>query len=163
MTLIAVLKNPDELFLILRITGFLLALPVLIRFNSIQDVVGRITPEKTGVIRSPLTLDRVLYLCDRVLRIFQRHRYKYSCLKRCLLFYHFLRYYQVAVKINFGVKWLDAGLTGHSWLTLDNEPYLEPPGKPDQFTHFFSLPGGPDDLFDREDPQSPSLEDVSFD
>ena len=160
------MKNPDELFLILRITVFLTALPALIRLKSIQDVVRTITPEKTGEIRSPLTLDRVLYLCDRVLRIFQRHRYKYSCLKRSLLLYHFLRYYQFAVVINFGVKWMDAGLTGHSWLTLDNEPYLEPPGKPDQFTHFFSLPGDSDDLSDREDPQavdSPSLEDVSFD
>ncbi|MEN8209899.1 MAG: lasso peptide biosynthesis B2 protein, partial [Candidatus Fermentibacteria bacterium] len=122
--------------------------------------------EKAGEIRSPLTLDRVVYLCERVLRIFQRHRYKYSCLKRSLLLYHFLRYYQVSVVINFGVKWMDAGLTGHSWLTLDEAPYLEPPGKPDLFTHFFSLPGDPDDLPDREEPQaadSPSLEDVSFD
>ena len=165
-TLISVLRNPDELFLIIRITGFLTALPVLIRVKSIQDVVRIITPEKGRVTRSPLTLDRVIYLCGRLLRIFQRHRYKYSCLKRSLLLYHFLRYYRVPVEINFGVKWGNEGLTGHSWLTLHNDLYLETKAKADQFTHFFSLPGECTDLPDYGEPPEdgfPSLKDVSFD
>jgi len=154
-TLITVLKSPDELFLILRITGFLGALPMLIRFKSIQEVVRTITPEKRGVTRSPLTLERVIYLCERLLRIFQKYRYKYSCLKRSLLLYHFLRYYQIPVEINFGVMWADGGLTGHSWLTLNNDLYLEPKAKVDQFTHIFSLPG--------ENIGFPDHKDVSFD
>jgi hypothetical protein len=56
----------------------------------------------------------------------------------------------VPVRINFGVKWIDEKLTGHSWLTLDSELYLEPEEKVRQFTSFFSLPlepegGGPDE------------------
>lgn len=150
------MKNPYELLLILRITGFVMILPGLIRFNSIQDVVRKITPAKGRVIRRPLTLDRVIYLCGRVLRIFQRHRYNYSCLKRSLLLYHFLRYYQVPVEIGFGVKWMDDDLTGHSWLILHGDVYLEPAGKAEQFTRFIVLPAG-------SAGELSSLEDISFD
>ena len=165
-TLLAALKNPAELLLIVRITGFLAALPVLIRVKSIQGVVRAITPEKGCAVRSPLTLERVIYLCQRLLRIFQRHHYNYSCLKRSLLLYHFLRYYQVPVEINFGVKWADDGLTGHSWLTLHDDIYLEPLGKAEQFTQFFALPGeyaGGSGLGETPEEEFPSLEDVSFD
>ena len=49
------------------------------------------------------------------------------------------------VSINFGVKWEDEKLTGHSWLTLNHELYLENAEKVSQFTPFFSLPLKPED------------------
>lgn len=139
-TFLSILGNPTEFFLIIRITGFLFALPARLRFNTVHNIVSVITPKKTVGIGRPLTLDRVIYICETILRELHRIRYRYSCLRRSLLLYHFLRYYQVPVLINFGVKWEGERLTGHSWLTLDDELYLEPEEKASQFTRLFSLP-----------------------
>ena len=160
-TLTAALRNPEELILIFRIAGFLTALPMRLKRKGIEELVEAITPRASRPVKSPLTLDRIEYLCQRILRIFQRHRYDYSCLKRSLLLYHFLRYYRVPVSICFGVRWAGENLTGHSWLVLDGEPYLEPEGKPGQFTHFFTLPREAGAGEASED--HPSLEDIPFD
>lgn len=145
-TFLKIFSNPKEFFLIIRITAFLAALPFGLRINRIQDLVSKITPTRTAGITHPLTLDRIIYLCDRLIRIFTRFGYHYSCLRRCLLLYHFLRCYRVPVSISFGAKWKGDELTGHSWLTLDRELYLENEDKADQFTPFFSLPLDPEDI-----------------
>jgi len=139
-TIISILRNPNEFSLIIRIFLFLLKLPLLLKFRNITSLVQKITPRNHSEHNGSLTLERIIYLCDRCLHLLQKLMYKYSCLKRCLLLYHFLRLYRVPVEINFGIKWEGNRLTGHSWLTLNGDTFLEPPGKVEKFTRFFSLP-----------------------
>ncbi|GEM_PF-1532591 len=159
------LCNLEESFLVVRITGFILALPMMIKAWKIQDLVGRITPRRM-VRGGALDAERVRYLCDRVLGIFRITGYRHTCMRRCLLLYHFLRCYGVPVTINFGAKLEEGGLTGHSWLSLDGRIHLDTSEKVDQFTCFFSLPdggstgggAGGSDLG-----RASGLEDISFD
>jgi|GEM_PF-993077 len=47
------------------------------------------------------------------------------CYVRSTILYYFLKKEGVGVKINFGIKNEKNSLKGHSWLTVNNEPYLE--------------------------------------
>ena len=136
----SLLKNPSEFSLIIRIAAFLLLLPFMIRFLRIQTLVERITPGRTRSLEKSLTMERVIYLCERLLRLARKVGISFSCLRRSIVLYHFLRAYGVPVVINFGAKWAGDALTGHSWLTLDGAVYLDTPGKVEQFVPFFSLP-----------------------
>ncbi len=136
----SLLTNPREFFLIVRIMLFLLFLPVMVRSLSIQSLVMRVTPSRDRTSIRGLSLDRVIYLCERCLRLLQGVGYRYSCLRRSIVLYHFLRAEGVPVMINFGVQWQGERLLGHSWLTLDKSLYLEEKKKVDQFVSFFSLP-----------------------
>jgi hypothetical protein len=106
----------------------------------IQDLVAKITPRDPAAPRRRMDPARVSYLCERSLARLERFGYRTSCLRRCLVIYHFLRVEGVPVTINFGALWEGDTLKGHSWLTLDGALYLETQDKVDQFVHFFSLP-----------------------
>ncbi|UCF04768.1 MAG: lasso peptide biosynthesis B2 protein [bacterium] len=138
--IISLLKNPAEFVLSLRITFFLSVLPLMLKIFSVRSIVHRITPRRERCISTRLTIGRVVYLCEGILDYMQRFGYRFSCLRRSLLLYRFMRYYGEPVVINFGVKWEADQLMGHSWLTLEGKTFREPPGKVEQFTHFFSIP-----------------------
>jgi hypothetical protein len=134
------LKNPAEFILSFRITLFLSILPLMLKLFTVHAIVHRITPRRKRRIPARLTIERVVYLCEGILGYIQRFGYRFSCLRRSLLLYRFMRYYGEPVVINFGVKWEADRLAGHSWLTIEGNIFREPPGKVEQFTHFFSIP-----------------------
>lgn len=51
------------------------------------------------------------------------------CLRRSLVRYHFLRRAGVPLAVNFGARFkagqADREITGHAWVTLDDQPYYE--------------------------------------
>ena len=136
----SIISSPGEFILVLHIFSFMFILPLLLRICKIQKLVSLITPGRTHSPDNSIALDRTIYLCRRIQRMLMKIGIKYSCLKRSLLLFRFLRYYGQPVIINFGVKWEDNNLTGHSWLSLSGNPYMEPEGKVEDFTLFFSLP-----------------------
>ncbi|MDZ7859133.1 MAG: lasso peptide biosynthesis B2 protein [Candidatus Krumholzibacteriota bacterium] len=136
----SILSSSRESILVLHIFSFMLILPFMIKIFKIHKLVSIITPGKTHYPDNSLTLERVIYLCRRIQLILTKIGIKYSCLKRSLLLFRFLRYYGQPVIINFGVKWEDGNLTGHSWLSLNGKPYMEPDGKVEEFSLFFSIP-----------------------
>ncbi|HMA77404.1 MAG TPA: lasso peptide biosynthesis B2 protein [Candidatus Krumholzibacteriaceae bacterium] len=146
----SILSSPREFILVLHIFSFMLILPFMIKIFKIHKLVSIITPGKTHYTDNSLTLERVIYLCRRIQFILTKIGIKYSCLKRSLLLFRFLRYYGQPVIINFGVKWEDGNLTGHSWLSLDNKTYMEPEGKVEKFKLFFSIPEEESGLFAEE-------------
>jgi hypothetical protein len=137
---LAVLRNPREMWLVARIYLFLALLPSMLRMFSIDRLVSRVTPATECRPNDSISLDRLLYLCRRAFDTLQKAGYRRTCLRRSLLLYHFLRCHGVPARINFGVKWEDGCLAGHSWLTLRDELFMEPPDKVAQFTPFFFLP-----------------------
>ena len=74
------------------------------------------------------------------MRLFQRGGYTYTCLRRCIVMYHFLRSHGTPVAINFGAMWAGENLTGHSWLSLGGDILFDRPENVVRFVHFFSLP-----------------------
>jgi len=136
----SIVISPKELFLTLRIFVFMISLPLMMKIIKPGKLFSWIEPGKSHELGDKLIIERVIYLCNRIMGILRKRGFKYTCLRRSLLLFHFLRYYGQKVIINFGIKWKGDDLTGHSWLTLDGEPYLEPEGKPEKFTFIFSLP-----------------------
>ena len=61
--------------------------------------------------------------------LFERRSPLGLCLRRSLARYHFLRRAGVALVINFGARFkagvADRQVTGHAWVTLDDQPYYE--------------------------------------
>jgi len=114
----------------------------MIRALKIQNLMRKVTPAKQQPLKDSLTADRVMYLCERMLRLFQRAGYKYSCMRRSIVLYHFLRSYGIAVIIHFGAKWDGPALAGHSWLTLGEKILLDNQENVGQFSLFFSFPQG---------------------
>lgn len=133
-------RHPRELVLVARIILFILFFPLSLRLFRIQDLVAKITPRGPATPRRQMDPARVAYLCEQSSARLERFGYRRSCLKRCLVIYHFLRAEGVPVTINFGALWEGDALKGHSWLTLDGALYLETQDKVDQFVYFFSLP-----------------------
>lgn len=136
----SIVTSPRELFLTLRIFIFMISIPLMLKYMKIQSLVSCIDPRRSHKLSDRISIERVIYLCNRIQDMLRERGLKYTCLRRSLLLFHFLRYYGQKVVINFGIKWKGNDLTGHSWLTLDGEPYLEPEGKPGKFTFVFSLP-----------------------
>ena len=184
-------KNPVEAFLIARMGLFLVALPAMIRALKIQALMRRVTPAKERRLEGSLTADRITYLCERMLRLFQRTGYKYSCMRRSIVLYHFLRAYGVPVVIHFGAKWAGgagvgarregatgagasaggarkegAALAGHSWVTLGDTILLDSPENVNRFSRFFSFPEGRKEAGGTGEPMDKDLaaqERISFD
>jgi hypothetical protein len=160
-------KTPAEWPLLFRIALFVLVLPLAIRAFKIQRLMEKVTPNSQRRPSDSLTPDRIMYLCERMLRLFQGIGYKYSCMRRSIVLYHFLRSYGVPVTIHFGAKWDDGGqvgrgatgndlrpaghgaatngacLAGHSWVTLDENVLLDSPDNVARFSLFFSFPPRP--------------------
>jgi hypothetical protein len=67
------------------------------------------------------------------------------CLRRSLLRYHYLRRLRLPLVVRFGAKLTDAEetkeLTGHAWLTLDDQPYHEPAANWRDYAIMVSWPG----------------------
>lgn len=152
------LKNPRDLKLFLNILAMLILLPRLIRQKSIPDLLAGIDPgvkqqddDKAGSISGyassikDLDLamkDKTVGFVDSLLhyRVFQRYG---TCLLRSLILFRFLRQQGWPVKIHFGVRKTAEGLTditGHSWLVLAEEPFLEAESQRGSFVTTYSYP-----------------------
>jgi hypothetical protein len=67
-----------------------------------------------------------------------------TCLRRSLTRYNFLRRDGVPVKVHFGARFVDGvpdrEITGHAWLTLNDDPYHEDSANWRDFTVMISYP-----------------------
>jgi hypothetical protein len=124
------------------------------------DLLASIDPGVTSLPRDRALLDKTVGFTDSLLRyrIFQRYG---KCLLRTLVLFRFLRRQGWPVAINFGVRHVevhepdcvapvkkqkvtipsikDDGQTemiGHSWLTIDNNLFLESEHEEGYFTTF---------------------------
>jgi len=139
-TLFKLLRTPSEIILSLHIFILVISIPILLKLFRLNRIVSILTPPNIPCIYKRIETNRILYLCSRIQNILARVGIRYNCLRRSLLLYNILRLLGIEVIINFGAKWDNEKLVGHSWLSLNNDPYLEPKGKDLKFTYFFSLP-----------------------
>jgi hypothetical protein len=118
---------------------------------SLPDLLADLDP---GVGPGPpdeARLEKTVGFVDSLLkyRLFQRYG---KCLLRSLVLFRFLRLQGWPVEIHFGVRRTgenenmpgrqtkNAGITGHSWLMLDDEPFLETEQQHTGYFTTFSFP-----------------------
>ncbi len=144
------LKNPRDLWLFLQILAMLARLPGLIRRERLPDLLNRLDPGVYPGPRDWQLLLKTVGFTDTLLRyrFFQQYG---KCLMRTLLLFHFLRRQGWPVGIRFGVRKTAEGdvspesydetraITGHSWLVLGGEPFLEE-SLEKQYVKTFSYP-----------------------
>ena len=121
------LKNPRDLWLFLRILTLLILLPGQIRRRSLPDLLELLDPGVAAGPRDPALMEKTAGFIDSLLnyRVFRRYG---RCLLRTLTLFSFLRGQGWPVEIHFGVRKTEEGasdITGHSWLVLESEPFLE--------------------------------------
>ncbi len=96
----------------------------------------------TARIRDPHRLQKTVGFVDTLIRyrIFQRYG---KCLLRSLILFRFLRRQGWPVEIHFGVRKTAEcmpDITGHSWLVLDGEPFLEDVSQKNSFVTTYTYP-----------------------
>lgn len=129
------LRDPRDLWLFLRVLSMLILLPRLIHKLSLPELLARLDPGVLNDAKDEKQLRKTVGFTDSLLRyhVFQRYG---KCLLRSLLLFRFLRQQGWPVEIHFGVRktenpvsdqalQADTGIRGHSWLVLDNKPFLE--------------------------------------
>lgn len=150
------LKDPRDLWLFLQILSMLVILPRRIGRLSLPVLLKEIDPGISSLPRDKAKLEKTVGLVDSLLkyRVFQRYG---KCLLRSLILFRFLRLQGWPVSIYFGVRKTEAGaagverrvpvsltrnfnITGHSWLVLNGNPFLEDNEGPGAFTETYSFP-----------------------
>lgn len=146
------LKYPRDLWLFLQILTTLVMLPRRIRRLSLLDLLNRMDPGVGTGHQDRLKLEKTVGFVDSLLkyRVFRRYG---KCLLRSLLLFRFLRRQGWPVEIHFGVRRTAAeppaaidpipnnpGITGHSWLVLNGEPFLEAESHQKNFATTFFYP-----------------------
>ncbi len=133
----SVLARPTTAFFIVRsiVTAFLLfaALP----FRPVRELFPR-----AGGKERKLSIERAAVSCSltEALLRFPLFPFRRTCLRRSLLLSHLLRKCGIPVRVAFGVDPAEGGWEGHSWLVLNDRPFLEEGGESRSFVPVFYLP-----------------------
>lgn len=140
------LRHPADVKLFLQILATLLLLPGRIRRMSLPELLAEIDSGVSPVRGDEAFMLRTVKITDLLLRFRLLLRYG-KCFLRSLTLFKFLRRQGWPVEIHFGVRKTgeaDGSITGHSWLVLDGERFMEPEGE-EIYTTTYSFPSTGDD------------------
>jgi hypothetical protein len=117
-------------------------LPAALR-GPLPEALQKLTPMREPAINVEADAERIRDLAD-VVALLDRRSPLGLCLRRSLVRYHFLRREGLPVVLQFGAKFVggkpDREVTGHAWLTLGGNPYLEADENWRGFVVMFSYP-----------------------
>lgn len=141
------LRNPRDLWLFLQISSMLIFLPRRIRRLSMPDLLGEIDPGLGPGPRDEEKLRKTVGFVDSLLKYRPFQQYG-KCLLRSLVLYRFLRLQGWPVEIHFGVRKTDnedthverTEITGHAWLVLNGQPFLETEEQKGSFVTTYCFP-----------------------
>jgi hypothetical protein len=110
-----------DIILFLRIFHLALILPFLLHKRKFPDLCETLASK---YVEANYQKDKIIkytdFLLNWILPVFRNY-----CLMRSLILYTFLRQSKVNTSINIGVRVDEKGkIRGHSWLTLNGQPYL---------------------------------------
>lgn len=118
------LIDPHRRQLFREMHAFIRQLPIVLK-GPIPQALQSITPtnsSRTDSEQATREMADVVALLDRASPLG-------LCLRRSLTRYHFLRELGVPVAVHFGAKLIggkpDRSITGHAWLTLNDQIYFE--------------------------------------
>ena len=117
------IKNPRNLWLLLRIAALASILPLLLRWIKLPTLLELLESRKPAVALEKEHIDRIVRFANFVASK-KGFGGKGNCLKRSLLLYRFLGEASMRTEINFGIR-RGGRLIGHSWLTYKGSPFLD--------------------------------------
>lgn len=121
------LRDPRDLWLFLQIISMLLTLPRQIRRCSLPELLEKLDPGVSDSPQDMAKLNKTVSFINSLLQYRFFHRYG-ECLMRSLILFRLLRNQGWPVEIHFGVRKIsnnNVEITGHSWLALNGEKFLE--------------------------------------
>jgi len=124
-----------DIWLFIHIFFLVILTPLLLKLFSIPRVMKIFTPRYLKVYRDldlKESKDKIVKFTDYILKRNFLTR-KNICIKRSLIFYHFLRKMGINVYVCFGVRYNNdvfekkhqKKLEGHAWLLHDGDIFLE--------------------------------------
>lgn len=133
------LIDPRRCQLFREMRTFSRQLPIVLKAPLLQSIQS-ITPTALGKSNS----EQVTREMADVVALLDRASPLGLCLRRSLTRYHFLRELGVPVTVHFGAKLIggqpDRSITGHAWLTLDDQIYFEASENYRGFSVMFTFP-----------------------
>jgi hypothetical protein len=130
----SVYREPDVMFLALRMACWVVLISALARLCSIPRTLRLVTPVSKGVFRceARLTPSRLAAVLDRILRT-NVAAFTPTCWKRAAILYRYLCLAGHEPHILFGLmKAAVPPHTGHAWVELKGDPVCEA-ARPDCF------------------------------
>lgn len=117
-------EHLGALWLAARVALLALALPPCLRYTSAVRVAARLAPHRVPATRRVRALAAATWLADRLVN---RLPWQYGghCVRRSLLLFYAATRCGYPAQIVLGVRREGEGLTGHAWLELDHQPFLE--------------------------------------
>ena len=126
-----------DLWLILRILLFIMAVPALSRL-SLSRLGTLLEPREKPTTADPRRVNRVIRLVERAVALGRRPG-RVNCRARGLALYYFLRREGVDVCLCYGLGKRDGEFVGHCWLEKNGAPYLETHDPQMQYTPFYRI------------------------
>lgn len=128
------LQPPHDYWLLVRIFGFALIAPWLMRL-PVTQVTWILTPLQPKTSPDPQRIAKIVLYTNVILRTC-RPLVQARCLTRGLTLYHFLRRSGLDVDLHFGAGYVDQVFAAHCWLVKEGEPFAE---QPDPRLHYQTL------------------------
>ena len=95
-----------------------------LRILPLSKLLPWLSPSKRSSKQGLDELKVMTYYTDRMLNMFPYHK-KGNCLPRTCMLYRLALEYGFPVKFHCGVRKEDSGLSGHAWLTMNGQTFLE--------------------------------------
>ncbi len=112
----------------------------MLRFRNITRLLEFLNLKKyTGAPLSKHDIYKLVSYVDFILNL-NNPVLKKTCLKRSLVLYRFLRYYNSSVDFKIGVHNNQANILGHSWLTLNGKIFADSENKVKDFKLIYNYP-----------------------
>ena len=132
------LRSLNDVVLVLRIFGFAVAVPWLVR-RKLSTVATVLEPTHAPLTPEPASIHKIAGYVDLVLRV-GRPLIRPGCLTRGLTLYYFLSRAGLDVTLCFGMGNVGGTYVGHCWVAKDGEPFLEARDPRPVFTVVYSFP-----------------------
>lgn len=107
---------------------------------SLDRLFDSLIPERIVYVRDWPAIERLGLLTAALARRLPLAGSTGACLKLAVVRYALLRRRGLNVRVHFGVRPSPQGVTGHAWLTLNDEPLWEDPAFLATFRETFSHP-----------------------
>ena len=118
------IRHPSDLWLCLRVLGWLYAVKLLVRWVKLPLLLSWLTPSGSRGEADQRRVDKIVSLTDTWLAVLPGSA-NGRCLSRSLVLYRLLRESGLPVAVNFGLTPPVSKVTGHCWLTLAGKVVFE--------------------------------------
>jgi hypothetical protein len=138
--LVGLAAHPADLWLVLRMTGWRLMLPLFKRRMALPRLVSMMWEGEHFRSPRPERQVRIAELTTVVFRA--EHRYRPgNCLDRSLVAYRYLSAAGADPELRIGLRRGDGLLMGHAWVTVGDRPVEESPEPLEEFAEVVAFHG----------------------